>query len=108
MGQHDESRPDAIESPGEHAQAAHKHLSHDHGDCDEVLRELYTFVDGELTIESRARIEHHLDDCLPCFEAYDFEAELRIVISQRCRDSVPDQLRDRIARVLDDEAQQGS
>ena len=73
---------------------------HDHGDCGDVLRDLYTFVDGELTVERRTRIETHLDDCLPCFEAFDFEAELRIVISQRCRDAVPDELRDRIADAL--------
>jgi mycothiol system anti-sigma-R factor len=73
----------------------------DHGNCDDILRELYTFVDGELTIERRAHIKAHLDDCLPCFEAYDFEAELRIVISQRCRDSVPDSLRDRIAQAIE-------
>jgi mycothiol system anti-sigma-R factor len=78
----------------------------DHG-CDDVLKELYTFVDGELTIERRARIQAHLDDCLPCFEAYDFEAELRIVISQRCRDSVPESLRSKIAGLIDDEASGG-
>lgn len=76
---------------------------HQAGHCDEVIRELYTFVDGELTVESRAQIKSHLDDCLPCFEAYDFEAELRIVISQRCRESVPDSLRDRIAQAIDSE-----
>jgi mycothiol system anti-sigma-R factor len=97
MGQHD----DTGETASPHG--AHGHLAgHDHV-CDEVLRELYTFVDGELTVERRARIEAHLDDCLPCFEAYDFEAELRIVISQRCRDSVPSALRDRIAQALDAE-----
>jgi mycothiol system anti-sigma-R factor len=74
---------------------------HEPGDCNDILRELYTFVDGELTIERRAHIKAHLDDCLPCFEAYDFEAELRIVISQRCRDTVPDELRSRIARALE-------
>jgi anti-sigma factor (TIGR02949 family) len=77
---------------------------HEHGSCDEVIRELYSFVDGELTIESREQIRTHLDACLPCFEAYDFEAELRIVISQRCRESVPEALRDRIAQVIEREA----
>jgi mycothiol system anti-sigma-R factor len=76
---------------------------HDAGCCDDVLAQLYTFVDGELTVERRARIKAHLDDCLPCFEAFDFEAELRIVVSQRCRESVPEELRERIARALADE-----
>jgi mycothiol system anti-sigma-R factor len=84
--------------------AQHNEPGHEAGHCEEVIRELYTFVDGELTVESRAQIKSHLDDCLPCFEAYDFEAELRIVISQRCRESVPESLRDRIAQALDSEA----
>ena len=79
-------------------------MGHDHGACDDILRELYTFVDGELTVERRARIKAHLAECLPCFEASDFEAELRIVIAQRCRDAVPLELRDRIADALDHEA----
>jgi mycothiol system anti-sigma-R factor len=77
---------------------------HDHTEkheCVEALRELYLFIDGEeLTEERRVVIRRHLDDCPPCFEAYDFEAELRTVISRRCRDSVPDELRVRITQAL--------
>lgn len=72
------------------------HAGHDHGNCDEALHELYSFLDGELTDESRTRIRTHLDDCSPCLEVFDFEAELRIVIKQKCREQVPDALRQRI------------
>ena len=70
------------------------------GDCADSLKELYGFLDGELTIERREHIKVHLDDCLQCYEAFDFEAELRIVISTRCREEVPDSLRDRVADAL--------
>ena len=69
-------------------------------DCAESLKELYTFLDGELTIERRAHIQHHLEGCQNCYEAFDFEAELRIVVSTRCREEVPDQLRQRVADAL--------
>ena len=69
-------------------------------DCTSSLRELYAFLDGELTQDRRVHIQAHLDGCLPCYEAFDFEAELRIVISTRCRDEVPDALRDRVADAL--------
>jgi mycothiol system anti-sigma-R factor len=82
---------------GEHHD--HRHQTGD-GNCEEALAELYTFIDGELTEERRYLISHHLDDCTQCFEAFDFEAELRIVISHRCRDEVPDALRSRIADQL--------
>ena len=71
----------------------------DHG-CEEVLAELYSYLDGELTDDKRTRIGAHLDGCSPCLEAFDFEAELRVVIKQRCRDEVPDALRKRVAESL--------
>ena len=78
----------------------HDH-DHDETPCEAALQELYLYLDGELTPEKRTTIEHHLDDCSPCFEAFDFEAELRLVISKRCREEVPDSLRERVARQLE-------
>lgn len=70
-------------------------------DCDDALHQLYEFLDGELTTERRELIRHHLDECIPCLGAFDFEAELRLVIAQKCRDSVPDDLRRRIADLIE-------
>ena len=72
-------------------------------DCNETLRELYLFLDGQLTDEDRVHIQQHLDDCSPCLEAFDFEAELRLVIKSRCVDQVPEPLRARIAKALERE-----
>ena len=69
-------------------------------DCGQAIEKLYTFLDGELTEERRVQIRHHLDDCSPCLEAFDFEAELRVMISVRCRDEVPEALRVRVAAAL--------
>ena len=69
-------------------------------DCAESLKELYAFLDGELTPERRTHIRAHLEGCLPCYEAFDFEAELRIVVSTRCREEVPDALRNRVADAI--------
>jgi mycothiol system anti-sigma-R factor len=72
-------------------------------DCEETVHRLYHFLDGELTEERRVQISHHLDECSPCFAAFDFEAELRQVVANRCRDHVPDHLRDRIATAIQHE-----
>ena len=69
-------------------------------DCGQAIEKLYTFLDGELTEARRAEIRQHLDDCSPCLQAFDFEAELRIMISVRCRDEVPEALRVRVAAAL--------
>jgi len=77
-------------------------------DCREAIHIIYHYLDGELTDDRRSEIQHHLDDCLPCLEAYDFEAELRIVIQRKCRDEVPETLRLRIAQAIQHEARGGS
>jgi mycothiol system anti-sigma-R factor len=71
--------------------------------CDDAVAELYTYLDGELTIERRLRITAHLDECGPCLKAFDFEAELRVVIATKCQERVPDDLRARIAAALQDD-----
>jgi mycothiol system anti-sigma-R factor len=76
-------------------------------ECDDALHELYHFLDGELTNDKRTVIQNHLDDCPPCYEAFDFEAELRIVIAKKCNDTVPESLRARIADALDHERLHG-
>lgn len=69
--------------------------------CEEALAEVYTYLDGELTDAKRQFIAAHLDSCSPCYEAFDFEAELRMVVSSRARsDQVPEELRIRISEKI--------
>ena len=76
--------------------------------CREVLHRVYHFLDGELTPERRDQIARHLDRCSPCLEAFGFENEIRRLVADRCRDQVPDELRTRIAAVIDHEHKQSS
>jgi mycothiol system anti-sigma-R factor len=75
-------------------------------DCEEAVHELYHYLDGELTEERRTAISVHLDWCGPCSGAAEFEAELRRVIANRCKDRVPQSLVDRVAEALDEESRQ--
>jgi mycothiol system anti-sigma-R factor len=71
-----------------------------HADCSETLHELYHFLDGELTAEKKVLIREHLEGCPPCFEAFDFEAEIKAYIASKCREKSPDALRARIAEAI--------
>ncbi|MFV0306780.1 MAG: zf-HC2 domain-containing protein [Desertimonas sp.] len=55
-------------------------------DCEETLRELEAFLDDELAPETRSIIHAHLEGCPDCYGAFDFHAELKQVISVKCRD----------------------
>jgi len=71
-----------------------------HAKCADAVERLYHFLDGELDEASRADVQRHLDDCLPCLEAFDFEAELRLIVARKCRDQVPEMVRVRIWKAI--------
>ncbi len=59
-------------------------------DCKETLRELETFLDGELSDDAQAGIHDHLHGCMDCLQAFDFHAELRSVVREKCsNDEMP-------------------
>ena len=70
------------------------------GDCSAMIARLDHFLDGELTEQRRIKIQAHLDGCPTCFSAFDFEAELRIVVRSRAYTEVPADLASRIRLAL--------
>jgi mycothiol system anti-sigma-R factor len=72
----------------------------DEVDCRAVVEELYTLLDGELTAIRRVQIERHYSGCPDCHEVVAFHSELKLVIAEKCRDTVPESLRLRIANAL--------
>ena len=73
-------------------------------DCNETIRELDAYLDGELPAELRAPIFAHLGGCMDCLQAFDFEAELKAAIRRKCsNDPMPDGLMERIQHCLSDD-----
>jgi mycothiol system anti-sigma-R factor len=71
--------------------------------CRQALHRVYDFLDGEITPETRDQIARHLDKCAPCLRAFGFETEIRRLLADKCRDKVPEELKTRIAAVIDHE-----
>ena len=72
-------------------------------DCNETIRELDAFLDGELPDHLRAHIHEHLDSCMDCLQAFDFQAELKLAIRRKCsNDPMPQSLIGRIEMCFDD------
>jgi mycothiol system anti-sigma-R factor len=70
-------------------------------DCEETIRQVYFYLDGELTAFRRWQITRHLNRCPPCQHGFDFELELRQVVARGCRnDALPPDLKQRIAEAL--------
>ena len=69
-------------------------------ECDDLLHEVADFLHGELDAEETARLQRHLEDCPPCFETADFQAQLRQLLSKRCREQVPADFQARVVAML--------
>jgi anti-sigma factor (TIGR02949 family) len=69
-------------------------------ECDSLLQQLDHYLHGELD-EQQAHVLHaHLDECPPCLEGADFQAQLKALISKRCGETLPDGLQDRVLGFL--------
>ena len=66
-------------------------------DCDDVLRDVYLYLDDETDEELRNRIRRHLDGCAPCLKQFGLEQDVRSLVARCCGgDQAPQHLRERI------------
>lgn len=70
-------------------------------DCDAVMRQLWDYLDRELTPEREAAVRAHLSVCKRCFPQHDFErAFLDALRASRREHSRPDEIKTRVLTAL--------
>lgn len=63
--------------------------------CAQTIRQLSGYIDRELSEAEVVKVKEHLDDCPPCVQVYEFQAEMkRLVRKECCTDEAPRRLRD--------------
>lgn len=70
-------------------------------DCDDLLHELGHLLHGELPDDRARALKEHLDDCPPCFESADFQAQFKALLAKRCTEEVPSDFSARLRGLLD-------
>ena len=71
-------------------------------DCDEVLGEVYLYLDLECSEDRRELIQKHLDECTTCLREFGIEHEVKALVARCCGDeTAPRELRDRLRIKLD-------
>ena len=69
--------------------------------CDDVLRDVWLFLDDEMNPDRRAAVKQHLDDCSPCLEEAGLDAKLKSLLHRKCGgDKAPEQLKVRLLAAL--------
>jgi len=79
-------------------------------DCDEVMRQLFDFLDDEVDMGAHDEIHQHIEDCRSCFSRVEFERELRSRVQGAGQAAAPESLERRLSDLmrnlgLDDEEQ---
>jgi mycothiol system anti-sigma-R factor len=71
-------------------------------ECEQALREIERFLDGEMGAPEHAKLDAHLHECPPCSDRAAFKRDVRQLISDRCGcDEVPAELKHRVLSLLD-------
>ena len=53
-------------------------------DCDDVLKDVYLYLDDESDDATRNRIRLHLEGCAPCLRQFGLEQDVRSLIARCC------------------------
>ncbi|HTY27594.1 MAG TPA: mycothiol system anti-sigma-R factor [Mycobacterium sp.] len=69
----------------------------DHPECAAVIAEVWTLLDGEVTPETRARLQHHLEECPACLRYHGVEERIKKLIANKCSgEKAPQYLLERV------------
>ena len=69
--------------------------------CDEALRLLAVFLDGELDGGPHDAVEHHLEVCRACYSRAEFERRLKAEIGELRHEEVSSGFEARVRGILD-------
>ncbi|MCU0398215.1 MAG: zf-HC2 domain-containing protein [Cyclobacteriaceae bacterium] len=61
------------------------------------LEMLQLMIDGDPTPEQRAHFESHIMECMPCYESYNLDMAVRLLLKSKCTgNGAPPQLIEKI------------
>jgi mycothiol system anti-sigma-R factor len=71
-------------------------MSGDYESCADFLDRIVYLLDNELEAGEVAVVKVHLDECAPCFERYDVQRTIKMIVARSCTETAPDALRERV------------
>ncbi|GAA4620012.1 mycothiol system anti-sigma-R factor [Saccharopolyspora hordei] len=76
---------------------------HHHEDsCEDVLAEVWLFLDNECDPERRAAVQQHLDGCGSCLEHFGIEEQIKALLHRKCTEHAPQELKERLRASIRD------
>jgi len=70
-------------------------------DCEQTLREIERWLDGELDPAVHTEVDTHLSACHPCMQRVEFRRHLKAVIQTKCAgDALPPDLQRKLEGII--------
>lgn len=69
--------------------------------CEEVLKKLFDYIDGEIDGMEAEALEVHLRDCRHCFDRVEFERLLKNRIRALKKEESSQALKEKIEKIID-------
>ena len=69
--------------------------------CEEVIEQLFAYLDADLDETTSARIHSHLHHCRECCNRLEFEQRLRARVRESGTEEAPERLHQRIRDILE-------
>lgn len=57
--------------------------------CEQVLREIEAYLDGELPDDQRGVLEEHVGACSHCFDRQEFRRAVQEIVRRKCASEEP-------------------
>lgn len=75
-------------------------------DCEQVLEQVWSYLDGEMSEVEYLEIRAHVAECEGCGDKFEFQRRLLALIEAKCREGVhvPGELKQRLFRLLEEPA----
>ena len=74
--------------------------------CDRAIEYIYQYIDDEMTVTRRTRVEWHLKRCASCMDAFTFETQLKERISIAGKIEPSEELFDTLRALIQQERQE--
>lgn len=72
-------------------------------DCEQVLQQVWSYLDGELDDGVYRQIQAHIAHCSGCAPRFEFQRRLLALIEEKCKEGpVPLELKRRLFRLLEE------
>lgn len=76
-------------------------------DCTTAVNQLWDFVERELEVEDKAKVEEHLAFCRRCCGEVEFVEELQVFLKDAARPRLPAEAEERLGRFITDLEESG-